>query len=77
MRRDPATQVDNVEDLPAAVESLRKDPERAKRVAAAGQARFAKMGQSSVRKYVRDLLVQYAKLQRRGIWGEEWGEGKA
>jgi hypothetical protein len=33
-------------------------------MAAAGRARFMKLGQHSVRRYVRDLLVEYAKLQR-------------
>jgi hypothetical protein len=56
--------VDTVEGLPAAVEALRADPARARRIAAAGQARFARMEQGSVRRYVRDLLVAYAGLQR-------------
>ena len=35
--------VNDVEGLPAAVEALRKDPARARRIAAAGQAHFTRM----------------------------------
>ena len=56
--------VDNVEDIPAAVEALNADPAKARRIAEAGRARMSRMGQDAVRRYVRDMLVGYAALQR-------------
>lgn len=56
-------EVDDVNDIPAAVAALKADPERAARIAAAGQQRMRELDMDAVLAYVYELLVQYSRLQ--------------